>query len=647
MNTTTPQVSGLSAYFTNEGAEGLQTFTTVSDPDKTFDFEAKTTNAYYKFVGWEFDNGVKITTDNIGSTERSGSYTLVAKFMKVEGGQLILSHSVDTGTTVNLNGSDIVCNGAGNATIAVTVKDGDEILRTYSETSSDIVLDDKYISSDKDYTIEVTLKAQATGEDQLGTTILANPSGQDNTFFNYGTVSTDTATKTNTYTFSFSVEDLFNGTTQNYNSLIYHSYFGQTKFNYKFKFEFTDRFGNAKNYYREGTLTSNEVKNYVIVTESQGTEMHNRYLNPEFIRKLAPYESNFNENFTWNIGAYTDYKFSGPDSYVYTISSTAVSSHKVSSDTRTATFNLPYAHDAYGNATVETPAETTTPNFDVTVPYNTVIKSGTNNETYITAPKQLSNGKYFQYWSLASSSDENTEVARCYFNDFNFVAFDNYVIKPVYDNTEYDYHNSGAFTGITYLDTSRNQWNTDGENHANTDRTNAADLLYNDFVLNYNYNGLDIYKNGTDVSAVTDLGYIIQRVQQLAPNQDGTLDTTLSRYAGTGMDADAAKNVVSNYNTNKGTQNGITKYSGSDSAISRYSISKVTLDNKNRLEIYEGIYNGAGWSKDAQDFVTHYAYKNYVYKVYTYMVVDGVTYVSDVPAYFTMYDVATADYNAN
>ena len=93
LDTTTPQVSGLSAYFTNDGVEGQMTYTTTIDPDKTFDFEAKTTNANYKFVGWFMEDGTKITTDNASHTERSGSYTFVAKFMQVQSGQLILSHS--------------------------------------------------------------------------------------------------------------------------------------------------------------------------------------------------------------------------------------------------------------------------------------------------------------------------------------------------------------------------------------------------------------------------------------------------------------------------------------------------------------------------------------------------------------------------
>ena len=617
----TGYVSGLSAYFTNEDAYGKQTYTTTIDPDKEFDFTAKTTNGEYKFVGWYMEDGTKITSDNDGSTERSGSYTFVAKFMKVEGGQLILSHSVDTNATYQ---------GTGTAKIAVTVKDGDETIRTFPETTSDIVLDDKIISSDKNYTVEVTLTATPTGDDRTGTTILATPSGQDSKFFNHSGASTSGTTVT--YTFSFNVGELFTNTTQNYNSLIYHSYFIKSVYTYKLKFEYIDRFGTQKFLYREGELTAEQATNPLYVRKVSGSGYSERYLTPAFVQKVAPYESVPNQNISWNFGNDTTFQFSAIDNG-YSVEH-FITCEQTTDNLRTATFKLPYAHDEYGNATVTTPAEATTPNFVVNnIPYASVIKSGTDHGTYITAPEQLANGKYFQYWSIASTEDSNNEVARCYYKDFNFVAFDNYVITPLYASTKYDYLNSGAFTNITYLDTTRSQWNSiestpvddRGEDVESSDRATAADLLYNDFILNYNYNGLDIYKNGTDVSAITELGVVVERIQKLEVKADGTPYTDVARYSGKGVATSTIESVI-----NGGTATGITKH----------AINKTALDNKNRVEFYDAFYNGAGWSKENQDSAAHYGYKNYVYKAYTYMKVNGQVVLCDNPAYFTMYDEA-------
>lgn len=646
LNTTTPQVSGLSAYFTNaEVSEGATTYSTTIDSDKTFDFTAKTSNADYKFVGWYMDNENKtlITTDNTGSTERSGSYTFIARFKEVTTGQLILSHNVAT---------DASHTGSGAATIAVTVTDpdnNDTVVKTVSATTSDITLDDKIISTDKgNYDIAVTLNATPAGEDTFA---LVNTTADAKFMGNA------TSYPTVPQTFTFKVSDLFSSNTQNVKSLIYNSYFNQTQFKYKFTFTFTDRNNASKNYVREGTLTAAQLANESYYVKDGST----RILKAAFINRLAPEESNFNQSLGWTI---TDVNFpASMNNNAYTITKTFEAEEvteyvkddqgtdtetPVRSTTRTATFDLPYAH----NTTTGVATETNGKVLEATATVFTVsnINFGSIpvvNSAYVTAPTKLytsasdETGKFFQYWSIKKTSSDENEVGRCYFNEFNLVMFDNYYITPVYDTEAIDLNNTGAFTSVTYLETSRNQWNTDGTESLKTDRAKAADLLYNDLVINFNYNNLDIYLNGDDVAAVTDLGYIVERVQQLDSKQDGTLNTDLSLYNTTGLDEDGAKAVVTGYTTQGTTQNGITKYTGSDSRIARYSVAKTALDNKNRLEIYDAYYNSAGWSRDKQSPAAKYTYKNYVYKVYTYMVVSGTTYVSKNPAYFTMYDEAT------
>lgn len=617
LDTEDPQVTGLSAYFTNDGVEGEMTYATTIDPDKTFDFEAKTTNGNYKFVGWYMEDGTKITTDNASHTERSGSYTFVAKFMQVTTGQLILSHSVDTNATYK---------GAGTAKIGVVVKNGDEVVRTYDLSTSDITLDDKIIKSDNsDYTIEVTLEATATGNDTYGTTVLANPSGQEAKF--YKNPSTTTVDKTNTIVLdSFTVGDLFtNGTTQNVKNIIYHSYFNEAVFNYNFKFTFKDRFGNDKTYYRIGKLTSAQASNTDYV-ETSGTT---KYLKPAFYSKLAPYESNFGKNFSWgDMSANKSFTNSGN---VWTCEAT-ITSTQTDNNARTATFKLPYAHTNGVPSNLNIMNKADSVNYSINVTYGDVVKKGT--EDYVVAPRQLNdNGtiKNFQYWSVVSTSNTEKEVARCYFYSFNFVAYDNYEITPVYDTGATPLTNGNGdtpLTTISYLSTTRNQYTGNGTDTAPVN-ANARDVLFNDFVLSYEYNGLEIFKNDNTSSAVTDLGYVVERVQKLEIQQDGSPYVDPAHYSAKSISVKTdseIKNFIKSGNTKSGT-------------LTKHQILKDSLDNKNRIEFAETYDNSIGWNSETQKPDRTSGFKNYVYKAYTYMIVNGEVTLSD-PAYFTMYDEA-------
>lgn len=649
LDTTDPQVSGLSAYFTNDGVEGQMTYSTTIFPDKTFDFEAKTTNGDYKFVGWYMEDGTKITSDNASHTERSGSYTFVAKFMQVQGGQLILSHSADKGT---ISGTDY--QGAGTAKISAVVKDGEEVIRTYDLTTSDITLDDKIIKSDSSYTIDVTLEATATGNDTYGTTTLSNPSGQTSTYFSEKSSSIDGKTKTIVLN-SFTVASLFSGTTQNVKNIIYHSYFTQAVFNYTLTFNYTDRFNASKSFTRQGTLTSAQAANENYVEKSG----NNFSLLPAFIQTVAPHESNFGEDITWNINK-ASFTQSGS---TYTCTAT-ITANQTKDTTRNVTFKLPYQH-SNGIATVngdKVGTAATTTDFALTgnnaVAFDTIpvlLNDGVNGiytedekKNWIAAPATLSDSgttKYFQYWSVKSTSaagENDPEVARCYFQGFNFVALDNYTVTPIYDVSPTDITESGIYTGVSFLETSRNQWN-DNQTRQKGETDKASDLLYNDFVLNYNFNGAEIYKNGSDVSDIQELGVVVERVQELGIKQDGSKDTDISHYTSLATDTE---NVIAAANAE--ATDGQATYKVGTKPFYKQVVDKTSLDNKNRIMFYDAFYNGAGWNMEKQTSAAKYTYKNYVYRAYTYIKYNNggntVVKLADAPAYFTMYDEATATY---
>ena len=661
LNTTTPQVSGLSAYFTNPEAYEATTYTTTIDPDKTFDFEAKTTNGSYKFVGWYLDDNNKtlITNDKIGSTERSGSYTFIARFKLVTSGQLNLSHSVDSGT---IDGTTY--DGAGTVTIGAVVKDGDgNIKRTYAASTSDITIDNAtYINSDSEYTIDVTLTATRGANSALGTTLLATPDGQEAKFFSYGTYTGDTNTRT--YTFTIAVKDLYTGTDQDYLNLVYQSYFINYKFNYTVNYEFTDRFGQQKIYNRAGTLNAAQAEAYVFKATDPNTSTERRYLRKEFFESIAPYESNFQKDVRWT---FTNSVFTDGTNYVYNCNAHFVATESGAGEKVNVTFVLPYAH-TNGVATIDVngvgTAEEST-NYDLIndgttdnrVEFGKIPKL-TGNRTngiyseddkkyWVAAPTKLNDGTFFSHWSV-KTTDNNVEIARCYFPGFNYLAYNNCEITAVYGASEVDISGSGIYTDVTYLDTTRNQWNALSSSDAavpsvpKTDRTNAADILYNDFVLNYNFNGVNIYKAGSDTADILELGIVVERVKELDKNSDNTYDTRIQNY--TNLAQYTSKVTTAANGANVTTTSGTSKFY-------KQSINKNALDNKNRILFYEAFYNSAGWDSTNQKPAARYTDKKYVFRAYTYIKYtdNGVvkTQLSDVPAYFVMYDIATASYSSN
>lgn len=622
LDTASPKVSGLSAYFTNSEAYGEQTYATTIDADKTFDFEASTTNANYMFVGWYFDNGIKITTDNVGSTERSGSYTLVARFMKVTAGQLILQHSTNTDNTYK---------GAGTSKIAVQVTDAENTVLTSYETADTITIPKKYITNTHlDYKIKVTLTSTPTGYDTYGTTSLDTTESSVTTAKFFNIVSTTTSGNVTTKTFEFTVGDLFSGSDQVVNSLLYNSYYSKTTFNYDITFNYTGRKINTENanrsYKRSGTLTPAQVTSYVTKSGSTYT------LNQDFITTLAPHESNFNETLVWTLSNVTSGTTSFTKSYTATVATTGTN---IRSAARTATFDM-----GKGGATV---------NYNVT--FGQLIKNGDN---YITADPMY-NGQYFQYWRIQTANADpakRIDVAKCYSNDFNYLAYDNYYITAVYDETPFSYGSDGASASISYLDTTRNQWNNGGNGGYTTSvaaRNTASDLLFNDFALAYGYNGNRLYEDNNAVAGnAVEVGFVVERIRNLDIKQDGSYDTDVSKYIASGTDAATAKtNATAAINNITVSGYGAANGTGAYKTFTKYKLDRTKLDNKNRIEFFYALYNAYGGGTDGTgtgtdgDYWKNFTYKNYVYRAYSYIKVGNTLTVTDDPAYFIMYDEAT------
>ena len=392
-----------------------------------------------------------------------------------------------------------------------------------------------------------------------------------------------------------------------------------------------------------------------------------RFLRKEFFEQIAPYESNFQQDIKWNI---TNKQFTDGTNYVYNCNAHFAATYEDENKKVDVTFVLPYEH-TNGVATLNNGvgiADTAT-NYAlvkeseqtdnrVTFGEIPVLTGESTNGIYdeeekshwIAAPLKLNDGTFFSHWSV-KTTDTKTEVARCYFPGFNFLAYDNYEITAVYGAAPVDMSATGVSTAVTYLDTTRNQWNALTSSDAAvpsvsaSDTVNAGDILYNDFVLSYNYNGVEIHQGGSDTSDIRELGIVVERIKELDKNSDNSYDTRVSSY--TSLAQDTAK--ITTAATTAGNDSGQATIKDSGKQYYKQSINKTALDNKDRIVFFEAFSNTAGWNSAKQQPEGAYGYKKYVYRAYTYITYnDGGTVrtvLSDTPAYFIMYDIATADYS--
>ena len=661
-------VAGLKAYFTNTDFDGEVSSGDVLINSGDFAFKAETATGW-KFDGWyiEYDGGAsysQISSSATASTPMSASDTLVARFEPITSGYLNISHTI---------GTDASNNGAGTASLRVKVYSDDtkaSMLYDSGSTESDVLLDGNYISNNLgSYYIDVTLTTTPSGDDLVHSlTYDRFNTDKHISATNTGTLNTNAVYTSN---FGFKVSDLYTNTAQVYLSLSYVSYLTAVQHDYVITYNYASRGSaeNDKSFTAKGTFTSNEYSNYVTINGS------NRTVTNAFIKSKAPFESNFKKTMTLDYAG-------ASQSFVdvsNVITHTITISFTTGSDTEQyAIFELPYAYTTTGDSTA-TPAtkkytavaETSGDNagkvlksddsatFEITTNYLQYFTSTGSqekvskdiatdnhvNNDFITAPKTIYDAKnnktlYFNYWQIYKT-DKVTEVAKVYYVDFHYLAYDNYYITPVYNDIDstvgsdafVDPYKDSLGAAITYLGNSRNQWNTnDSTAHTDSDsQTYAADLIYNDFAISFSYKNQEL-KSSDDVLKI---GVIIERIANSDSGADKSI-SDMSYYKTLYADTEATnKDKVYNYVNN-----------GTDMELSAFEqvLTKGDLNIKNRMEKYFSFYSQYGQTAELA-FDTDSNVDNFVYRAYSYIkLTDGSVAVSD-PAYFCMKYTANLSYN--
>ena len=445
----------------------------------------------------------------------------------------------------------------------------------------------------------------------------------------------------------------------------------------------TDSLYGEQSYTVTGVFTKSELDSYMTLSNG-ALAFQDPNAEKTFINNKAPYEDNFMQNLSFANATLTKIGNDGWDAngdYSCVATTTSTADYTIN-----AYFKLPYAvdDDLIPQESGETgrvaysDTKTSYGSKDITC-FDWYVTAGATNmqsvetkgaPTFVNAPLILytnvesEDGKmYFQYWSVKSQSaygKTSTEYTRCYDYEFNFALFMDSIIEPVYADTwaqpaatgpknykDYGRYNpeiqiQGDGINIAFLENSRNQYNNNG---GNTRPGAAADVIYSDFLLNFNYNATDglvqLNQLGADKKKA---GLVIEAVDYMDKEVvDG--ETTDN------FDFDKNYSEVAKFNGNETSQKAaITGWLQGDNDKPDHCVNSqfdvTELDNKNCKQYYYSL-NNRKLSSDGQLLNTSQnRYK--VFRAYAYIgdvVPNDNTKLASVqisdPVYFTIYDVGS------
>lgn len=654
-------ITAAEAYFTSPAGQSTTDkpthVETTSDNSENFKFTVgATSSTSYTFVGWYrlIDDTYKAVNDpselnkTTGQVARNANVVLVARYIKTPGGSMTFNHSLYNGTNA----------GGGKATteIQVVVKSSDGSIVYYdsgridSTASIDKKTINNIVTGQQDAKITVTLytttknlydfKGYYSAENKTDITAFP-PSTADFT----KTVSGDRKNgrvTTSVYTFSFN--EYYNKyagilTATDAGTVYYNFYSDITsiKVPYKVQFSYKDRMEKQKYYNKAGYVDPENTTSYTIDESGNDVKVT---LTDSFILTLAPYESNFAKDLTWDENSIRNTAFdSSLDS--------SIASAVVNSTQSDKKIYLNVYRDKDGRPTPRTNTAGAFKFFEkdgsAKLPYGSVFYTQNPNGTYnydITAPKTYE-GKQFMYWEIYSDSRCRNEdlVIKAYNSEghFSYVAYDNCWIAPVYGESSTPVASvKEVSTSTQFMEVTRNQWTADtnlnfagfnADSMATLDKADdfikikGEDKLYADFVLNFFYNGkqLSVFDpNSDNVKA----GVLIQRLE-LDRNETTGYITDLNHYAKKydETELEQAKNDA------------IDKITTGNSVIKsvKQPIDNSILDNKNRLHYYT-IFNNVKGNNNC-------VFRLYTYIQYTNARGEKAVQLSS-PVYFTFYDIA-------
>ena len=623
---------GAQAYFTNDAAYGETTYKSNIDSSNYFTFTADTiatdqTGQNYVFLGWYLLSDNKYTKLTDAKAPMTGSDTFVARYVKAPKGTVTIDHRLFSAAS-NPTPPTTQTPGTGSGKCYVTVRVLDKttgaLIKEFAETENSVTLDGTYINSAKDYKLEITLRTVTSGQDKFDKFYYLAQNKQEYVGIDPGTTTPEGNVTTVTRTvdildsfFTHNEDGTYSFKNQTgSDSIHYYSDIKETKIPYKITFNYEPRLASdAKQYVVTGYFTSEYILN------------HGAVLTKEFVMSVAPYEDNFFNTIKWdnaNITINND-----------TETKTAV----VNSTTSLRTVTVK-ALDADGNQ-IKAYELGGVPEFTSTVVYGNLLKyenlckltdeqkTEIANREYIYVADPEYNGKKFSYWQISTSSDmtdTSAYVTKCFSKEFNYIAYNDYYIWPVYGKSQ---SITGASTTLNFLDYSRNQ-STDKNGDHKTDR------VFADFALAFDSNGIQLKTyNGTDIK----VGMFLEVCGDLESDSNGNVITDINyykdkpEYSTSETDLDSIKKAILAGSSTKSLT--YTTEDGKERKLLNKPIDIKSLDNKNRIEYYVGYNNNDNNQKKLM-------------RAYSYVIVGNeITLCSTCYSFVNYYNVGNMTYTVS
>lgn len=351
------------------------------------------------------------------------------------------------------------------------------------------------------------------------------------------------------------------------NTINLYTDFTADEFNYNVTFEYLGY--ESRKYYNtngfnqeqipEGAIDKNWWKNYTVNGTFYGSDIDKYFdyvdgqykFKESFLLKVAPYEDNFVQSITWDL-----------NNVVYSTTNAMLS----------VTATVPAKYDN-GFVTVTAdlgdgkPKQTYSVNYaSLVTPKNLVgpTTQSSNDEDYLfVAPETNANGEKFSYWTIQTDDSNGIEVAKCYTREFNFLAYDNYLITACYGKNDVDASKLSVSATMQFLEYSRNQYDS------------GRDKVYADFAVSYNYNGKKLC---ADINNDVVCGVVFVVNSKHSSAADATDKFTVDE-----SDLLAKVKALNSGNSSDKTMG--------DAKVYNYKLNKKNLDNKNRLEYSWNVNN--------------------------------------------------------
>lgn len=475
------------------------------------------------------------------------------------------------------NPNPVAGKGNGKTTFTLTITDSNnKVFYTSKSDISSLTLKGNAelkeilanLTNGSDYTITITMNPVADSHCNVGETYRqTNNAGT----YTYTKATDDTVWEYNQENKSYSAKlsELFDTTSQKFktNTINLYTDFTADVFNYNVTFKYLGY--ESREYYNNNGYSQSQIpaekinenwwRTYTVSGTFYGTDIDKYFdyvegqykFKESFLLKVAPYEDNFVQSITWDLSN-VDYSTTNA-----MLSVTATVPAKYDNGFVTVTADL-------GD---DKPKQTYSVNYaSLVTPKNLVgpTTQSSNDEDYLfVAPETNANGEKFSYWTIQTDDSNGIEVAKCYTREFNFLAYDNYLITACYGKNDVDASKLSVSATMQFLEYSRNQYDS------------GRDKVYADFAVSYNYNGKKLC---ADINNDVVCGVVFVVNSKHSSAADATDKFTVDE-----SDLLAKVKALNSGNSSDKTMG--------DAKVYNYKLNKKNLDNKNRLEYSWNVNN--------------------------------------------------------